>query len=80
MGIFKTVQLRWWQGSIFKVSMASFGILIGIYFNEFFSKLTLFLWIIFLKFFTASTRHKPDMRLLSKILSTKTMSAWKKIH
>ncbi len=48
MGIFKTVQLRWWQGSIFKVSMASFGILIGIYFNEFFSKLTLFLWIIFL--------------------------------
>lgn len=36
MNIFKTFTLKWWQGSIFKISMAAVGVILGVYFQDFF--------------------------------------------
>jgi len=36
MNIFKTFTLKWWQASIFKLALISFGIILGVYFQAFF--------------------------------------------
>jgi hypothetical protein len=36
MSIFKSLALRWWQTSLFKISAISFGIILGVYFHDFF--------------------------------------------
>ncbi len=44
---FKDFTLTWWQASIFKITLTSGGVLLGIYFTKFFKKLIPLLWIIF---------------------------------
>ena len=46
MNIFKPITLKWWQGSIFKISMLSGGIAIGAYFSNFFLPYLIPLWIV----------------------------------
>ena len=36
MRIFKSFTLNWWQTGLFKLSMIALGIIIGVYFKEFF--------------------------------------------
>jgi len=36
MNIFKSFTLKWWQGTLFKWSMVSLGILIGVTWPDFF--------------------------------------------
>lgn len=36
MNIFKSFTMKWWQVGLFKLSLASFGIILGVYFQEFF--------------------------------------------
>ncbi len=36
MNLFKTFTLRWWQASLFKISMLAAGIAIGAYWSSFF--------------------------------------------
>jgi putative Mn2+ efflux pump MntP len=47
MNIFKTFTMNWWQIGIFKLSLASIGIILGVYFQEFFIKYILLVGIIF---------------------------------
>lgn len=37
MNIIKTFQLKWWQGSIFKIATLTAGIAIGAYWHDFFA-------------------------------------------
>lgn len=46
LNIFKSFTLKWWQSSLFKVSVVSFGILLGVYFTDFFSAIEPLLWIL----------------------------------
>lgn len=49
MKIFKSYTYKWWQLGIFKIALLSIGIIIGVYWNEFFaSYLTplMIIWII----------------------------------
>ena len=36
MSLFKTVTLKWWQISIFKIGMLALGIAVGAYLHDFF--------------------------------------------
>ena len=47
MNIFKTVTLKWWQGSIFKWTMFSAGIAVGATWPQLFSGWTEVLWAMF---------------------------------
>jgi len=47
MNIFKDVTLKWWQGSIFKLCMASFGVVVGATWPEIFAPWTTPLLVIF---------------------------------
>jgi hypothetical protein len=39
MKIFKSFKLTWWQASLFKLSTISFGVIIGLFFGDFFVSL-----------------------------------------
>ncbi|MAG91951.1 hypothetical protein CMO83_04710 [Candidatus Woesearchaeota archaeon] len=47
MNIFKDITLKWWQGSIFKLTMMAFGVAVGTTWPAIFSSWTTVLWIIF---------------------------------
>ena len=47
MNIFKTITLKWWQGSIFKWTMLSVGIAIGATWPNPFSGWTEVFWVMF---------------------------------
>jgi len=47
MKIFKTFTLKWWQTSLFKISMISLGIILGAYWPDFFIKYIVLVTIIF---------------------------------
>ncbi len=36
MNLFKSFTLKWWQAGLLKVSLISLGIILGVYFQEFF--------------------------------------------
>ncbi len=38
MSIFHSVTFAWWQVSLFKISLVTFGIAVGAYWNEFFGQ------------------------------------------
>lgn len=44
LNVFKTFKLKWWQSDLFKISMASFGILLALKWPDFFSQYKV-LWI-----------------------------------
>ncbi|MBI3495087.1 hypothetical protein HY065_00465 [Candidatus Berkelbacteria bacterium] len=46
MNIFKTFKLKWWQGSLLKLSMLAAGIAIGATWPEIFFGWTVTLWLI----------------------------------
>ena len=48
MNIFKDYKLNWWQVGLFKLSLLSLGIIIGVYFTDSFLGLVPLLWILFL--------------------------------
>jgi len=48
MNLFKDFTMKWWQVGLFKVCLLSFGIIIGIYFTQFFSAIVPLLWILVL--------------------------------
>ena len=37
MNLFKSFTLKWWQGSLFKISIVTAGVAIGAYWSEVFS-------------------------------------------
>jgi hypothetical protein len=47
MNIFKTITLKWWQGSIFKWTMLSAGIAVGATWPNIFSSWTGVFWAMF---------------------------------
>jgi len=48
MNIFKSFTLKWWQGSLLKIALVSFGIIIGANWPEVFASWTLVLLVLFL--------------------------------
>jgi len=46
MNIFKSYTLKWWQGGLFKISMISLGIAIGVTWPELFVSWTPILWLL----------------------------------
>jgi hypothetical protein len=48
MDLFKSFTLKWWQGGLFKLSMISLGIILGVYFQTFFLKWIVIVTIIFI--------------------------------
>lgn len=48
MKIFKNWTLRWWEMSLIKISLISFGILLGIYFHEHLVKFSVIWWVLFI--------------------------------
>lgn len=47
MNLFKTFKLTWWQAAIFKLCTISVGILLAIYFRDFFTQYLSLVWIVF---------------------------------
>jgi len=47
MNVFKSFTLTWWQASLFKLSVLSFGLILGSVYYTFFSQWTLFLAVVF---------------------------------
>lgn len=47
MHLFKSLTLKWWQISLLKLSLISFGIILGIYFQTFFFRWIVFVTILF---------------------------------
>jgi hypothetical protein len=47
MNIFKSFTLKWWQVVLFKLSLISFGIILGVYFQAFFLQWIVFVTILF---------------------------------
>lgn len=47
MNILKGMKLSWWQVGIFKVSLITFGIIVGLVWSEFFTSILSLLWVIF---------------------------------
>lgn len=43
--LMKGFKLKYWQVSLFKLSCISFGLLLAIYFGDFFAQLTTLLWV-----------------------------------
>jgi len=48
MNIFKTYTFRWWEMSLFKISMLSFGIILAIYFYDYLVGLLWLWWVLFI--------------------------------
>jgi hypothetical protein len=48
MNLFKSFTLTWWQGSLFKLAMISFGIALGASWHEFFIRVTGIFWLLFI--------------------------------
>jgi len=46
--IFKSFTLKWWQGSLFKLSMISLGIILGVYWQVFFLQWIILVAIVFI--------------------------------
>ncbi len=44
--LFKTFKLTWRQASLFKLSAVSFGVIIGLYFQDLFRGIEPLLWIL----------------------------------
>lgn len=47
MNIFKSFTMKWWQVGLFKLALASFGIILGVYFQEFFLEWIVLVAVIF---------------------------------
>lgn len=47
MNIFKSFTLKWWQTGLFKVSLISLGIILGVYWQEFFLQWVVIVTLIF---------------------------------
>ena len=47
MNIFKSFTLKWWQIGLFKLSLLSLGIILGVYFQAFFLQWIVVVTIIF---------------------------------
>ncbi len=45
---FKNMKMNWWQMGLFKSAAVAFGILLGIYFTEFFANLLALMWVVFI--------------------------------
>lgn len=48
MNIFKSLTLKWWQTGLFKLSLISLGIILGVYFQAFFLQWIVFVTILFI--------------------------------
>jgi hypothetical protein len=48
MNIFRSFNLKWWQASLFKISMVAFGVALGATWPEVFAKWISFIWLVFL--------------------------------
>jgi hypothetical protein len=48
MNLFKSFTLKWWQGSLYKVSMISLGIIVGVYWQAFFLQWIVIVTLIFI--------------------------------
>lgn len=48
MHLFKTWKFAWWEVSLLKVGLISFGILLGLYFYDYLRDLLWLWWILFL--------------------------------
>lgn len=46
--LFRPVTFQWWQVSVFKISMAAFGVALGAYFAEFFLQYLTAVIVVFL--------------------------------
>jgi hypothetical protein len=46
MRIFKTFKFTWWQAGLLKISTISFGIILGLYFRDFFANFVPVLWVL----------------------------------
>jgi ABC-type arginine transport system permease subunit len=47
MNLFKTLTLKWWQTSIFKIGMLALGIVVGAYLHDLFGGYLVVLIVIF---------------------------------
>jgi hypothetical protein len=48
MNLFKSFTLKWWQGSLFKLSMIAFGLAVGATWPELFVRWITVLWLFFI--------------------------------
>jgi len=48
VNIFKSFNLKWWQASLFKISMVAFGVALGTTWPEVFARWIFFIWLVFL--------------------------------
>jgi len=48
MNLFKTFKLKWWQVSLLKIAMVSFGIILGVYLKDVLENYLGIFWILFL--------------------------------
>lgn len=48
MNLFKSFTLKWWQASLFKLSMLSLGIALGTTWPQFFAAWLALIWLVFL--------------------------------
>ena len=48
MNIFKPVTFRWWQMGLFKISLISLGIILGVYYQAFFLQYIVLVTIVFI--------------------------------